>query len=172
MPEPLDRYIRDVPDFPKPGIVFKDITPALLDPGAFQRICDELHDRFRGRRIDKIAAMESRGFIFAAPLAYRLGMGLVPLRKAGKLPWRTIAETYALEYGDATIEMHVDAISAGERVLIVDDLLATGGTAAAAARLIERQGGVVEELAFVIELAALEGRKNLPGRSVWSLLRF
>ncbi len=168
----IDRFIREVPDFPKPGILFRDITPALLDPGAFQAICDSLYERFKARPIQKIAAVESRGFIFAAVLAYRMGVGFVPMRKPGKLPWKTIAERYALEYGEATIEMHTDAVATGERVLIVDDLLATGGTAAAAARLVERQSAVVDELAFVIELVALGGRNNLPYRTVWSLLKF
>jgi len=172
MADPLDRFIREVPDFPKPGILFRDITPALLDPSVFRSICDTLCERFSGRGIDKIAAVESRGFIFGSVLAYRLGVGFVPIRKSGKLPWKTIAERYALEYGEAAIEMHVDAIARGERILVLDDLLATGGTAAAAARLVERQGGIVEELAFVVELADLKGRDNLQGRNVWSLLRF
>jgi adenine phosphoribosyltransferase len=172
MTESLERYIREVPDFPKPGILFRDITPALLDPAAFRSICDALHDHVRGRRIDKIAAVESRGFIFGSVLAYRLGVGFVPMRKSGKLPWRTVAEAYALEYGEAAIEMPVDAVERGERILILDDLLATGGTAAAAVRLVEGQGAVVEELAFVIELGELGGRDKLPGRLVWSLMRF
>ncbi len=172
MSEDLKRYIREIPDFPKPGILFRDITPALLEPKAFRTLCDALEKRYRGAGVDKIAAVESRGFIFASVLAYKLGIGFVPMRKPGKLPWKTIRETYSLEYGEAAIEMHVDAVSPGERILILDDLLATGGTAAAAARLVERQGGVVEELAFLIELGALKGRENLPGRKVFSLLRY
>ena len=171
MIESFDRFIREVPDFPKEGILFRDITPALLDPGAFRGICDTLCERFSDGRIDKIAAIESRGFIFASVVAYRLGVGLIPLRKRGKLPWRTVSEAYALEYGEAAIEMHVDAVAPGERVLVLDDLLATGGTAAAAARLIERQGGVVAELAFVIELLDLKGRERLSERRVWSLMQ-
>lgn len=172
MPESLKRFIREIPDFPRPGILFRDITPALLDPVAFRRICDGLEERYRGGGIDKVAAVESRGFIFASVLAYRLGVGFVPLRKLGKLPARTIQERYALEYGEAAIEMHVDAVGKGDRVLIIDDLLATGGTAAAAARLVERAGGVVEELAFVIELEALKGREALPDRRIYSMLTF
>jgi adenine phosphoribosyltransferase len=122
--------------------------------------------------IDKVAAVESRGFIFASVLAYTMRIGFVPLRKPGKLPWKTIQEKYSLEYGEAAIEMHIDAVSPGERILILDDLLATGGTAAAAARLIERQGGIVEELVFLIELAALNGRENLKGRRIFSLMMY
>lgn len=172
MHEPIERYIREVPGFPKPGILFRDITPALLDPSAFRAVCDAFYERLKDRRIDKIAAVESRGFIFGSVLAYRLGVGLVPIRKSGKLPWKTVSERYALEYGEAAIEMHVDAVERGERVLIVDDLLATGGTAAAAARLVERQGGEIEEISFVIELADLGGRNLLSGKKVWSLLTF
>lgn len=172
MTKNLASYIREIPDFPKPGVLFRDITPALLEPSIFREICDAFHDRYNSRSIDKVVAIESRGFIFAAVVAYKLGVGLVTLRKQGKLPWKTISEKYALEYGEASIEMHMDAISRGERVLVLDDLLATGGTAAAAARLVERQGAVIEELAFVIELTYLKGRSNLEGRKVWSLLQF
>lgn len=172
MNEPLKEFIREIPDFPKRGILFRDITPALLDPGAFAMICDELHEHCRSMAIDKVAAVESRGFIFASVLAYTMRIGFVPLRKPGKLPWKTIQEKYSLEYGEAAIEMHIDAVSPGERILILDDLLATGGTAAAAARLIERQGGIVEELVFLIELAALNGRENLKGRRIFSLMMY
>jgi len=172
MDEALKRYIREIPDFPKLGIVFRDITPALLEPKAFKEICDSLYQRYRGRRIDKIAAVESRGFIFGSVIAYKMGIGFVPMRKPGKLPWKTIIERYSLEYGEAAIEMHIDAVGKGDRVLILDDLLATGGTAAAAARLIERQGATVEELAFLIELSELRGRDNLKGRPIFSLLRY
>jgi adenine phosphoribosyltransferase len=170
MNESIRHFIREIPDFPKPGILFRDITPALLDPKAFAAICDELHAHCRSMPIDKVAAVESRGFIFASVLAYRMGIGFIPLRKPGKLPWKTIQEKYSLEYGEAAIEMHIDAVSGGERILILDDLLATGGTAAAAARLIERQGGIVEQLVFLIELAALNGRENLKGRGIHSLV--
>lgn len=172
MSESLKSFIREIPDFPKRGVVFRDITPALLEPKIFKGICDGLFKRYAGRRIDKIAAVESRGFIFASVLAYQMGRGFVPMRKPGKLPWKTINEKYSLEYGEAAIEMHIDAIQKGERVLILDDLLATGGTAAAAARLIERQGAVVEELAFLIELVGLRGRDLLKGRKIYSMLRF
>jgi adenine phosphoribosyltransferase len=170
MSEAVKRFIRDVPDFPKSGILFRDITPALLDPKVFAMLCDELHEHCAGLRFDKVAAIESRGFIFASVLAYRMGKGFIPLRKPGKLPWKTIRETYSLEYGEAALEMHIDAVWEGERIVIVDDLLATGGTAAAAARLIERSGGIVEELVFLIELGALKGRTKLPGRPVFSFM--
>ena len=172
MNETVKRYIREIPDFPKRGIVFRDITPALLEPIIFKKICDELNARYRGREIDKIAAVESRGFIFGSVVAYTLGIGFVPMRKPGKLPWKTIAEKYSLEYGEAAIEMHVDAVDKGDRVLVLDDLLATGGTAAAAARLVERRGAVVEELAFLIELTDLHGRDSLRVREIFSLLQY
>ncbi len=172
MNESLKRFIREIPDFPKPGILFRDITPALLDPGAFAAICDAIHAHCETMAIDKVAAVESRGFIFASVLAYKMGIGFIPLRKPGKLPAKTIQEKYALEYGEAAIEMHLDAVSPGERILILDDLLATGGTAAAAARLIERQGGIVEELVFIIELTALNGRENLRHRTIFSLMSY
>ncbi len=172
MSESLKRFIREIPDFPKQGVLFRDITPALLDPKVFAALCDELHEHCRSLPIRKVAAVESRGFIFASVLAYRMGIGFIPLRKPGKLPWRAIRETYSLEYGEAAIEMHLDAVSAGERILVLDDLLATGGTAAAAARLIERQGGVVEELVFLIELSALKGREHLGDRRIHSVLTY
>jgi len=172
MSESLEKYIRAIPDFPKLGVVFRDITPALLEPKVFKELCDSLYKHCKGRPIDKVAAVESRGFIFASVLAYKMGIGFIPMRKPGKLPWKTIHEKYSLEYGEAAIEMHIDAVSKGDRILIMDDLLATGGTAAAAARLIERQGGIVDELAFLIELTALNGRNNLKGRSVYSLMQF
>jgi adenine phosphoribosyltransferase len=172
MSESLKKFIREIPDFPKHGVVFRDITPALLEPKIFRRICDALFDRYKDHDIQKVAAVESRGFIFASVLAYKLGIGFVPMRKPGKLPWKTIFEKYSLEYGEAAIEMHIDAIEKGERILVLDDLLATGGTAAAAARLIERQGGVVEELAFLIELSDLKGRDKLKGRQIYSLVKF
>ncbi|MDD4857593.1 MAG: adenine phosphoribosyltransferase [Candidatus Krumholzibacteria bacterium] len=172
MSESLKSFIRAIPDFPKSGIMFRDITPALLEPRAFKEICDELYKHCKAMTVDKIAAVESRGFIFASVLAYKMEIGFIPMRKPGKLPWNTIKEKYSLEYGEAAIEMHTDAISKGDRILILDDLLATGGTAAAAARLIERQGGIVEELAFLIELTDLGGRNVLGGRKVYSLMKF
>ncbi len=172
MTEDLKKWIRDVPDFPQKGILFRDITPALLKPMIFRHICDSLYERYRVRDFEKIAAVESRGFFFASVLAYRCKKGLIPLRKPGKLPWDTIVETYSLEYGEAAIEMHSDAVSKGDTVLIIDDLLATGGTAAAAARIIERQGGGIEELGFVIELTDLRGREKLNEWPVYSLLAY
>jgi adenine phosphoribosyltransferase len=172
MTESLKAFIREIPDFPKQGVVFRDITPALLEPKIFREMCDGLFARYSGRHIDKIAAVESRGFIFASVLAYKMDIGFVPMRKPGKLPWKTIREKYSLEYGEAAIEMHIDAVKKGERILILDDLLATGGTAAAAARLIERQGAIVEELAFLIELTGLKGRDALKGRKIYSIMKY
>jgi len=163
--------IRDVPDFPKPGILFKDITPVLSDGALFRDVIDHFARRCQGHRIDKVAAIESRGFIFAAPLAEAIGAGFVPLRKSGKLPWQTVSETYKLEYGEATLEVHTDAISHGERVVIVDDLLATGGTAAAAMALVRRAGGAVLEIMFLLELEFLHGREKLPGAAIYSVVK-
>jgi adenine phosphoribosyltransferase len=164
--------IRDVPDFPKPGILFKDITPILSDARIFAEVIAGLTERYRTMRIDKIAAMESRGFIFGAPLAEHIGAGFVPLRKFGKLPFSTVSETFNLEYGTETLEVHTDAIRPGERVVIIDDLLATGGTAEASARLVRRIGGDVVEIAFVVELAFLDGRRRLADIPVYSMVVF
>jgi adenine phosphoribosyltransferase len=164
--------IRDVADFPKAGILFKDITPILSDARVFAEVIGALTERYRDMRIDKIAGVESRGFIFGAPLAERLGAGFVPLRKFGKLPFTTVSETFNLEYGTETLEVHTDAIQKGERVLIVDDLLATGGTAEASARLVRRIGGEVVEMAFVVELQFLDGRRRLSGIPVYSMVVF
>lgn len=172
MNEELKKWVREIPDFPKKGILFRDITPVLLEADVFKRVCDILYERYKGRKIDKVAAIESRGFIFAAVVAYRLGKGFIPLRKPGKLPHQTIEERYSLEYGEAALEMHTDAVSPGDRVVVIDDLLATGGTAAAAVNLIERQGGVIDEIAFVIELSDLGGIDKLQGKPVFSLLSF
>ncbi len=161
----LRRTIRDVPDFPKKGIVFKDITPLLGDAATYRRVIDELVARWGSRKIDQVVGIESRGFIFAAPLAYALNAGLSIVRKPGKLPWETIRETYQLEYGEDGLELHIDAVGPGERVLIVDDLLATGGTAEAVGRLVTRQGAELAGYAFVVELAFLNGARRLgPGR--------
>lgn len=170
--EQIKRAIRDIPDFPREGILFKDITPILQDPALFGAVIDALADRYAGRTVDKVAGMESRGFIFAAPLAARLGAGFIPLRKLGKLPYETVSATFDLEYGTETLEMHADAVSPGERVLIIDDVLATGGTAAASVDLIRRCGGEVVESAFVIELAFLGGRSKLDGVDVFTLVTF
>lgn len=170
--EQIRAAIRDIPDFPKPGILFKDITPILRDPSLFQAAVKLFAERHRGRMIHRIAAIESRGFLFGAALAYELGIGLAPIRKKGKLPYRTIEETYDLEYGTATVEAHEDAFLPGESVLLVDDLLATGGTAQAAARLIERLGARVLEIDFLIELTFLEGRKRLAPHPVFAPITF
>jgi adenine phosphoribosyltransferase len=163
--------IRDVPDFPKPGIVFKDITPVLADGRAFGRVVDALRDRYRGR-VDMVVGIESRGFILGAPLAYALGVGLGVVRKPGKLPSEKISASYALEYGVDTLEMHRDAIAQHSRIVLVDDLLATGGTASAALRLLREAGGNVIETAFLVELSFLGGRRKLESVEVFSLLQY
>lgn len=168
----LAALIRDVPDFPQPGVLFKDITTLLRDPAGFRAGVDRLTAAFVADRIDVVVGLESRGFIFGAPLAYRLGTGFVPIRKYGKLPADRIHVEYELEYGSAAFEIHTDAVKPGQRVLIVDDLLATGGTARAAVDLIERLGGEVVACAFLIELAFLHGRDRLPGRRLVSLITY
>ena len=168
----LEDYIRTVPDFPKPGIMFRDITPALKNPEALSHIISLLTKDLGKRRIDAIAAVESRGFIFGSPLALALKIPFIPLRKPGKLPAETISVAYALEYGECLLEVHVDAIEKGQRVCIIDDLLATGGTAKASATLIEKLGGVVDSLNFIIELSALGGRDVLRNFEVQSILKY
>jgi len=167
----LQRTIRDVPDFPKPGIMFKDITPVLMNAGLFARTLDALAEPWKGQKVDAIVAIESRGFLFGAGLAERLSTSLVLVRKKGKLPYKTISQSYALEYGEATLELHTDALKAGHRVLIVDDLLATGGTADATAKLVSRQGAEVLGFQFVIELGFLDGAKRL-GPTSRALVRY
>jgi adenine phosphoribosyltransferase len=162
--------LRDVPDFPKPGIVFKDLTPLLADVEAFRFTVDALADRVAEQSVEKVVGVEARGFIFASAIAYRLGSGLVPVRKPGKLPWHTATETYELEYGTDSLEVHEDAISAGDDVYVIDDVLATGGTAAATCRLVERLGGRVAGVGFVVELGFLGGRAKLPDYDVVSLI--
>lgn len=164
--------IRDIPDFPQEGILFKDITTLLKNPAAFRQALDEMTGSVRGQQIDMVVGMESRGFIFGAPLADRLGAGFVPARKLGKLPAPTVQAEYALEYGTNTIEIHQDAIKAGMRVLIVDDLLATGGTAEATARLVEKVGGEIAGFVFLIELKFLKGRARLTSYPVTALLEY
>src|SRR5678815_5688054 len=159
--ERLRAAVRDVPDFPKKGIVFKDITPLLSDSGLFRASIDLFLERCRGKEIDKIVGIDARGFLFGSAVAYELGVGFVPIRKRGKLPYKTEIAKYSLEYGQAEMEMHIDAMIAGERVILVDDLLATGGTSAAAAALIRKVGGRLLEAQFLIELEFLEGRKRL-----------
>ena len=167
----LERYIRDIRDFPKPGIVFKDITPLLADSVAFRATVDRFVDHYRGR-VDVVLGIESRGFIIGAAVAYGLGTGLALVRKPGKLPHQTYAARYELEYGSDTLEIHHDAIGDRHRVLVIDDLLATGGTASAAVELVARCGGRVVGCAFVIELAFLKGRARLDGHEVFSLIRY
>jgi adenine phosphoribosyltransferase len=168
----LKSLIRDVPDFPQPGILFRDVTPLLRDAAALREVVAHFADRYRGEGIDVVAGIESRGFIFGAPLAVELGVGFVPIRKLGKLPAAKIHLEYALEYGTAALEMHVDAVSPGERVLLIDDLLATGGTARAAAHLVATQGGDIAAVAFLIELEFLSGRNVLDAYDVYSVLKY
>jgi adenine phosphoribosyltransferase len=168
----LRALIRDVPDFPQPGIVFKDITPLLSDDDGFSSAIDLIVVRYGRGNVDKVVGIEARGFILASPVAYHFGAGFVPVRKAGKLPWETQSAEYELEYGSETLEIHTDAFQSGERVLIVDDVLATGGTAAATARLVESAGAKVIGMAFLIELSFLKGRKRLGGYDTFSLITY
>ena len=164
--------IRDIPDFPKPGIIFKDITPILADGSLFKESIDLFVNACAGQQIDKIVGVDARGFLFGAAAAYKLGTGFIPMRKKGKLPFRTAAMTYSLEYGEAEVEMHVDAITPGQRIVLIDDLLATGGTAAAAIKLIQSMGGELVSALFLIELEFLEGRKVLECQNVHSFITF
>lgn len=170
--ERLRSLIRDVPDFPQEGILFKDITPLLADENAFSSVIDLIVVHYGRGSIDKVVGIEARGFILASPVAYHFSAGFVPVRKAGKLPWDSEAEEYALEYGTATLEIHKDGIQPGERVLIVDDVLATGGTARATARLVERLGGKVVGIACLIELGFLNGREQVEGYDFFSLISY
>lgn len=168
--EQIRAAIRDIPDFPEPGIVFKDITPVLNDPVLFRDVIDTFAGRYQAVPPDRIVAIDARGFIFGAALAYRLGTGLVIVRKKGKLPWKTETASYQLEYGTNTVEIHVDAVARGEKVMIIDDVLATGGTARAAVDLVERLGGEVVGVEFLMELAFLKGRAKLEGYPVNALI--
>jgi adenine phosphoribosyltransferase len=170
--ENLKSLIREIPDFPKPGILFYDITTLLKDARGLRGVIDGLKDRYRDAHVDLVIGIEARGFIFAPALAYALGAGFVPVRKAKKLPAECLTVTYDLEYGSDSLQMHMDAVQPGSRVLIVDDLLATGGTAAAAARMVREAGGEVAGLAFVVELTFLNGRGKLAGYDVFSLLQY
>ncbi len=170
--ESLKKVIREVPDYPKPGILFYDITTLLQDPKAFAQALDAMSQRYIGQQIDAVLGVESRGFIFGAAMAYRLGTGFVLVRKPGKLPAGVIRETYTLEYGEDTIEMHEDAVKPGQKILIVDDLLATGGTAAATCNLVEKAGGEILECCFMIELNFLQGREKMGARKVFSLIQY
>lgn len=168
----LATKIREIPNFPVEGVLFRDITTLLQDAAAFRAAIDQLYDRVRDLGAEVVVGMESRGFLFAAPLAYLLGVGFVPVRKLGKLPWETLSVEYELEYGTNTLEIHRDAIVPGQRVLVVDDLLATGGTVAATLDLVKKLGGVVAAAAFLIELAELGGRARLDGHPVISLITY
>ena len=165
-------HVRDLPDYPKPGVVFKDITPVLALPEAFAAAIDAVMEPFSAVEIDKVVGIEARGFVFAAPIACRLGAGFVPVRKPGKLPWHVEREEYALEYGVDVLEIHRDAILPGERILIVDDVLATGGTANAALRLVHKLGGAVVGCAFFIELGFLDGRRQLGATEIHSVVNY
>jgi adenine phosphoribosyltransferase len=168
----LKKLIREIPDYPKPGILFYDLTTLLQDPRGFHSLVDQLCNHYEGKKIDIVAGIEARGFIFAPALAYRLGAGFVPVRKPKKLPWKTTSITYQLEYGSDSLEIHKDAVAPGHRVLLCDDLLATGGTAAAAIGLIRQLGGEIAGAAFAVELNFLQGRAKLPGIDVFSLLKY
>ncbi len=168
----LRDYIRDIPDFPKPGVTFKDITPLLASPAAFRLAIEQIHQHFQGRGIDVIAAAEARGFIFGAPLAMQMKAGFVPIRKPGKLPYATIAQEYQLEYGNDRLEVHTDALEKGHRVLLLDDVLATGGTMRACRDLVQSAGAELVACAFVIELSFLKGRARLEPTEVYSLITY
>jgi adenine phosphoribosyltransferase len=170
--ENLKKLIREIPDHPKPGILFYDVTTLLKDREGFHALVDKLCNHYEGKHVDVVAGIEARGFIFAPALAYRLGAGFVPIRKPKKLPWKTAQESYQLEYGTDTLEIHQDAVAKGQHVLVCDDLLATGGTAAAATALVRKLGGEVIGAAFAVELKFLQGRSKLPGVDVFSLLKY
>jgi len=170
--EKLRAAVRDVPDFPKPGIVFKDITPILKDGALFRASIDLFLEKCQGKAIDKIVGIDARGFLFGSAVAYKLGVGFIPLRKKGRLPYKTESAAYALEYGEAEMELHIDAIEPGEKIVLIDDLLATGGTSASAATLIKKVGGDLLEAQFLIELDFLHGRKKLDPTPVVSFLKY
>ena len=172
MYDQLKAAVRDVPDFPIKGILFKDITPILQDPKLFRLAVDALADRHNGKKLKAVVGIDARGFIFAGAVAYKLGIGFVPVRKKGKLPYKTVVTSYTLEYGSETSEMHVDAIQKGDNVIIVDDLLATGGTAMAAATLVKKLGGNIAEINFLIELTFLKGRDRLSDYNVFSAIQY
>jgi adenine phosphoribosyltransferase len=170
MNDQLKAAVRDVPDFPIKGVLFKDITPILQDAKLFHQAVDAIADRHKGKKVNAVVGIDARGFIFAGAVAYKLGVGIVPVRKKGKLPYKTVVTSYTLEYGSETSEMHVDALKKGDNVIIVDDLLATGGTAMAAATLVNQLGGNIIEIDFLIELTFLKGRDRLKGYSVFSAI--
>ena len=164
--------VRSIPDWPIKGVIFRDITTLLEDPRAFKAICSIFYNRYVNEKVDKIVGIDARGFLFGSVLAYELGIGFVPIRKKGKLPSKTISESYTLEYGEETIEIHEDAVSRGDRVVIIDDLMATGGTIAASAALVEKLGGDLLECAFVIELPDLKGREKMDNRNCFAIIEF
>ena len=168
----LENYIRDIPDFPQPGIMFKDITPLLGAPEAFRETVRRMAGQLQGRSLDAIVVVDARGFLFGAAIGYELGLPIVPVRKPGKLPYKTVAVTYTLEYGMDSIEMHTDGVRAGQRVAVVDDVLATGGTLAAACQLVEKAGAAVDILSLVVELSFLEGRQKLQGYEISSVITY
>lgn len=168
----LKDYIRDIPDWPKKGIVFKDLTPLFKDPAAFRFALETLRETFKSTPVDKVCGIEARGFILAPTIAYMLNAGFIPVRKPKKLPWQTEQVTYDLEYGTDTLEIHKDAVKPGERVLLIDDLLATGGTASGVVKLIERLGGKLTGIGFLVELTFLNGRSKLDGHSISSLIKY
>jgi len=168
----LKKLIREIPDYPKPGILFYDLTTLLKDPQGFHTLVDRLCEHYNGEKVDIVAGIEARGFIFAPALAYRLDAGFIPVRKPKKLPWKTASVTYQLEYGSDQLEIHEDAVRPGQRVLLCDDLLATGGTASAAIKLVRQLGGEIAGAAFAVELSFLNGRAKLPGVDVFSLLKY
>ncbi len=168
----LEDWVRDIPDFPQKGVLFKDITPLLQDGAAFRAAIDRLAAHYAGAGIDAVVGVESRGFIFGAPLAYQLNCGFIPVRKFGKLPYQTVSVEYALEYGTNVVEIHTDAVKPGQRVLIVDDLLATGGTVLAAIELVEKLKGHIAGIAFLVELTFLKGREQLQGHDVFALIKY
>jgi adenine phosphoribosyltransferase len=168
----LKSKIRTVPNWPIEGVMFRDITTLLQDPDAFRQSCDELYERYKNMKIDLVVGLDARGFIFGSVLAYKLGVGFIPIRKKGKLPSKTVSHTYQKEYGPDTMEIHEDAIKKGDQVLIVDDLIATGGTCSAAAALVEKLGGEIVECAFVIDLPDLKGKEKLKGYKIFTMLEF
>ncbi len=168
----IKETIRSIPGWPIEGVIFRDITTLMQDPAAYKESCDILYDRYKDKGIEKIVGIDARGFVFGAVLAYQLGIGFVPVRKKGKLPWKTIQESYSLEYGEDTLEMHEDALEKGEKVVIVDDLIATGGTVGATAKLVEKLGADIVECAFIVELPDLKGREQISGIPVFAITEF
>ena len=168
----LKETIRSIPDWPIKGVIFRDLTTLMQNPQAFQKSCNVLYERYKDMKIDKIVGIDARGFVFGAVLAYKLGIGFVPVRKKGKLPWKTIQETYSLEYGEDTLEIHEDAVEKGEKVVIVDDLIATGGTIGATVKLVKKLGADIIECAFVVELPDLKGRDQIQNCKVFAITEF